>query len=454
MRIKSPLLAALVFPWMLSAQDKSDLQQILDRLTRLEQENHALADEVHQLRQELASQKAPAPESQPQPAAAQPTIDEQVQVDHQRIEEQAQSKVEASQKFPITITGMALFNAFLSGRANGGQQDPLVASSTDNPSTVAGGSLSQTIIGLEYQGPRVLGGGQVSGSLYMDFFGGTASSLNHLIRLRTGGIRIDWKNTSVMVGQDKPIIAPRDPDSLAQVAYSPLTYAGNLWLWQPQMRLEQRFALGQLTGVRAQLGVYQTSEPTLASRGGSTNYSLVSTPRPSLEGRFELWHKFSDTSRFEIAPGFHVSTTHVGGFSVPSQLFSLDWLIQPVSKIRLTGAFFNGQNDSGLGGLRQGFTFFSPTNVVPVAAMGGWGQFSYLASKRLTFNFYGGEEDDRASDLLSGDINRNFVYAGNAIYRLGPNVLLGLEASQARTFYLLQPNRLANHYDLAVAYLF
>jgi hypothetical protein len=287
----------------------------------------------------------------------------------------------------------------------------------------------------------------------MDFFGGSSSSLNHLIRLRTGAVRIDWKNTSVMVGQDKPIIAPRDPDSLAQVAISPLTDAGNLWLWQPQVRLEQRLALGDQNGILAQLGVYQTSEPTLASRGGE-NYTLASSPRPALEGRFEFWHKFNDVARLEIAPGFHLSTTHVDGYSVPSQLFSLDWLIQPWSKIRLTGAFFNGQNDAGLGGLRQGFTFFSPENVVAVRALGGWGQFSYLATRRLTFNFYGGEEDDRAVDLLSGDIHRNFVYAGNAIYRIGPNVLLGLEASQARTFYILQPNRLNNHYDVAVAYLF
>ena len=37
---------------------------------------------------------------------------------------------------------------------------------------------------------------------------------------------IDWNNTSLMLGQDKPIISPRDPDSLAQVGFSPLTGAG------------------------------------------------------------------------------------------------------------------------------------------------------------------------------------------------------------------------------------
>ena len=456
MRFNARLLVILFLPVMVSAQDKSDIQQILDRLTRLEQENRALTEEVHQLRQELATRTAApaAPEATPAPPPATPPIDEQVQVNHQRIEEQAQSKVESAQKFPITITGMALFNGYLNGRANNGQQDAFVASPTDSPNSVGGGSLGQSILGLEFQGPRVLGGGQVNGSVYMDFFGGTSSSLNHLFRIRTGAIRIDWKNTSVMVGQDKPIIAPRDPDSLAEVAISPLTDAGNLWLWQPQMRVEQRFGLGTQSGVVAQLGVYQTSEPTLASRGGANYSSLATSARPSLEGRFELWHKFGNSARVEIAPGFHVSTTHVFGYSIPSQLFALDWLIQPAAKVRFTGSFFNGQNAAGLGGLRQGFTFFNPELIVPVHATGGWGQFSYLATKRLTFNFFGGEEKDRVADLLLGDIHRNFIYAGNAMYRIGPNLLLGLEASQARTFYVLQPHRLLNHYDLAVAYLF
>lgn len=49
---------------------------------------------------------------------------------------------------------------------------------------------------------------------------------------------------------------------------------------------------------------------------------------------------------------------------------------------------------------------------------------------------------------------KNQVYAGNLIYRLGPNVLASFEASQTRTTYLGQGTRLNPHYDLALAYLF
>jgi hypothetical protein len=439
---------------LLHAQQKSDLQQILDRLERIEQENKNLADEVRALRAELAASKGVSPE----PAAAAPApapLTERVEVAEQRLADQAQSKVEASQKLPITLTGMLLFNSFLNGRANGGLEDPTIAQPGNN-SSAGGASLSQSVVGLKFQGPQVLGGGQLSGSAYFDAWGGAPSnSLDHLIRLQTATVQIDWKNTTVLVGQDKPIVSPRNPDSLAQVFEPPLSYAGNLWLWSPQVRIEQRFALGQQAGFTAQAGVYETSEPSYASRAVySDGYTASSTPRPAIEGRFEVWRKFGESARIEIAPGFHESTTHAGGFSAPSRLATVDWLIQPVSKLRFTGMFFTGENAAGIGGLRQGFTIFNDLRAVSIGANGGWMQLSYLATRRLTFNLFGGEENDRLADLLSGDVHNNQMYAANAIYRLGSNVLLGAEVSQVRTNYFLLPSRLNNHYDLAVGYLF
>jgi hypothetical protein len=440
-----------LIPALLSAQQKTDLQQILDRLERIEQENKNLAEEVRALRLELAASRggvAPAV-----PAANAPPLAERVDVNEQRIAEQAQSKVEASQKLPITLTGMVLFNTFLNGRASGGAEYPTVAA-PGNSSSAGGATLSQSVIGLKFQGPEIFGGGRLSGSTYFDAWGGNpTNSLNHTIRLRTATVEIDWKNTTILAGQDKPIVSPREPYSLAQVAVSPLTGAGNLWLWAPQVRIDQRFSLGERTGLTAQAGVYETSEPAYSARGGD-NSSLGSNPRPAIEGRFEFWRKFGENARIEIAPGFHESTSHAGGFSAPSRLGTVDWLIQPVAKVQFTGMMFYGENAAGLGGLRQGFTVFNDQRAVAIGTAGGWAQLSYLATKRLTFNLFAGQENDRAADLLSGDVHRNVMYGGNAIYRLGSNVLLGAEISQARTNYFLLPSRLNNHYDLALGYLF
>jgi len=293
----------------------------------------------------------------------------------------------------------------------------------------------------------------VNAALTMDLWGGTpSSSLNHLVRMRIATISLNWKTRSLTFGQDKPIVSPREPDSLAQVAFSPLANAGNLWLWQPQLRFEQRFSFGDDMGLRAQVGVYETSEPTAPA--GSEYSGTLSPSRPGEEGRFEFWRTFGDSGRVEIAPGFHASDTHVAGASVPSRLFTVDWLIQPISKVRITGMFFQGENAAGLGGLRQGYTIFSSRNVQAVHAAGGWAQLLFQATSRLAFHAYAGQESDRSSDLLTGSIGRNFLYAGNAIYRLGSNVLLGFEASQVRTTYLGLANRVNNHYDLSLAYLF
>jgi len=431
----------------MAAQTASpDLQRIMERLDRLEQQNQSLAEEVRQLRQELGEARGQASKSAP-------PLDEKVAVDESRVEELAQSKVEASQRFPIRVTGMALFNGFLNSKGSGGQEYPVFAW----PGRLAsgGGSFYQTTIGLDYTGPQAFLGGKVHGNVYMDFAGGTGAPLDFGFRLRTGEIEIDWADRSIMAGLESPIFAPRQPASLAQVEFAPLTGAGNLWLWIPQVRFEQKIRFTDETGVRAQFGAVQTSETQPYVQTTQTPEAA----RPGIEGRFEFYHRFlgrfqsEDGPRIEIAPGFHTSITHVAGASVSSNLFSLDWFTNPLSKLEFSGAFFSGQNVGPVGGL-EGFTILPTGAVIPVHSKGGWAQLTVLATPRLSFHIFSGLENGRAADLAEYSISRNWLYGANFFYRLAPNVLLGAEASQARTAYIDGKLRLNNHYDLALAYLF
>jgi hypothetical protein len=443
---------ALIFislPSLARAQDATALKQVLDRLDRLEKENRALADEVHALRSELALTHPPPAET--------PPLEERVEVNTQRLDDLAQTKVESTQKFPLRITGMALFNAFVNGKQNNGNENPVVAARSPGPAT-SGGTLRQSIIGLEYHGPQMFWGGKVSGSLYLDLFGGAYEAAEPPApHLRVATLQIDWKNQSFAVGQDKPIVSPREPNSLAQVGVSPLTGAGNLWLWEPQARFEQRVHFGDRDLLRAQVGVFQTAEA--AARIPAAFASTLEPARPGLEGRFEFTHHWNgaspdDSPRIEIAPGFHFSATHVAGTSVPSNLASLDWFINPLPKVEFTGMFFKGKNLAGLGALRQGFTILSAGNAIPVHGMGGWAQLRLLPTQRLSFNIYGGQHDDRDSDLRGSGIGKNQAYFGNFMYRIAPNVIVSFEAGQVRTYYIGSGQRLNNHYDLALAYLF
>jgi hypothetical protein len=451
------ILAALLWPVLLGAQASPDLAGLVARLDRLEQENRAMAEEIRALRLELdaahGERSAAAADAQTGGAAtaAPATPDERLDVQGQRIEEQAQTKVEASQRFPITLTGMALVNTFLNSRQNGGLDYPTAASASPAPDR-AGATMRQTILGLEYHGPQTFLGGSVHGAVYMDFYQG-AAPLEDWIRLRTGTIQVDWASRSIKVGVDKPIFNPREPDSLAQVGVSPLTGTGNLWLWMPQIRLEQDFSLGESSGLRAQVGAVETHE--VNPYGPAPAAGRIETVRPGVEGRLEAFHKLDRDRRLELSAGFHASTTHADGFSIPSNLVSLDWFFNPWRRVEFSGAFFSGQNvaNLGTGAINQGY-YIASNYAEAIDSRGGWGQFTIHAARRLDFHILTGQQDYQAGDLRPGSVSRNLLFGGNLLFRLAPNVLIGPEITQLRSLYLTQGTRINNHYDLAFAYLF
>lgn len=424
------------------------MQRILERLDRLEQANRQLSEEVHALRTELAAYQAKPP-GETQSASA--PVEEQVAVHEQRIEELAQTKVEASQKFPIRVTGMALVNAFLNSRHTTGADNPTAAALYAGRAA-GGATIRQTIIGLDYRGPQSLWGAKVSGSVYMDFFGGSGEPYEEAFRIRTARINFDWNSRSIMVGQETPLISPRAPNSLARVGLSPLTGAGNLWAWQPQVRFEQRFPWGERTGVRAQIALSEASDESTSISGQYA--TLPSTSRPAIEGRLELSHRIDDERRIQVAPGFHYSSTHVAGNSIPSNIFSFDAFVNPWRKLEFTGMFFAGRNVSMFATPTPGYVYGWPYGGRAVRAHGGWGQASFLATERLSFNLFGGSFAPRYADLWSGSVGVNSSWAANVMYRLAPNVIVALEGLQLRTDYVRTGTRLNNHYDLAVAYLF
>jgi hypothetical protein len=410
---------------------------LLERLDRLEAENKRLSDEIAELRKELGESSVKTAE--------------RVEVQETRTAELDSKKVEASQKMPVQVTGMLLFNAFRNGEYAGTtSSDPVTASSTAGERST-GATFRQTVLGLRFYGPDLPFGGKASGSVYMDFYSGSLQPNNNIFRLRLATLDLAWKNTTITVGQDKPIVAPREPTSLAQVGVSPLTGAGNLWQWQPQARVEQRFALGENSEIRAQAGVFENDESTNTVPAPYT--STLGIWRPAYEARVEYGYS-AGGMRFEIAPGVHKSASRVAGQSVGSHAMTLDGLARLSRWLEFTGAWFAGQNLAGLGTLRQGFTILASGAAVPVHIDGGWGQATFTASARWSFHLFGGEEADRGRDLSGNGITRNFVYGGNAMWKLAPNVVAALEASQARTTYLLTGTRLNNHYDLALAYLF
>ncbi|MGI8961695.1 MAG: hypothetical protein ACR2IV_18420 [Bryobacteraceae bacterium] len=429
-------------------QESPDVvRHILDRLDALDRQNQALLNEVHALREEIkASRVAAAPQTDA--ASQKRPLDERLGVAEQRIKEQAQTKVESSQRFPITLNGMLLFDAFLNSRepSSYGQSDAY------GPYGAYGGAtLRQSILGLEFRGPHLPRDGRVHGSLSMDFFAENPTSDN-VFRIRTGVLSFDWTRRSLTVGQDKSIIAPLQPTSFARVGIPPLSGAGNLWLWRPQIRYEERIPIATNTQAILQLGLVQTDE----------TYSLAYVPsdvpletsRPAVQARVELRHQWQDEPRVAVGFGFHSSESHILGRSVDSRVISGDLFLKPLRKLEFTGTLFRGQNFANIGGGPPGITVTDQYIPIPIHGTGGWMQLAFPVTNRLTFDLYGGRQLNDARDLVSPAILRTFTYAGNVLYHLGPNVIVGLEASQERLAYLDLHQRLTNRYDASVAYLF
>ena len=172
MRYLAPLvLMGTLITGKLSAQTSqgpvggSSAAAILERLDRLEKQNLELQNEIRKLRGELAQAQA---EPTSVPDAGEPSVAERLDIQEKRTEELAQAKVGASQRMPVELTGMLVFNAFSNGKFGGTLQNPVTAALARGQANT-GGSFRQTVLGLRFHGPALPGGGKAEGSFYMDF---------------------------------------------------------------------------------------------------------------------------------------------------------------------------------------------------------------------------------------------------------------------------------------------
>ena len=209
-RISGILLVCAAAPTLALAQSgppsSSEMQRVMERLDRLEKQNAELLSEIRELRQELGTAAAPQAEAE---APATPPPAERLDVLESRTQDLAQTRVETSQRMPVALTGMLLFNAFHNGGFGGNGQVPVTAQLNQGPSST-GATFRQTVIGLKFYGANLPGGGKASGSAYFDFWGGNSAPSNNLFRVRLATIDLAWKNYTITVGQDKPIAKTAD----------------------------------------------------------------------------------------------------------------------------------------------------------------------------------------------------------------------------------------------------
>jgi len=403
-------------------------------------------------------------------------LEEDQQLTNAKLDELNQTRISSASKYRVRLSGIVLLNLF----SNRGQADNL-----DFPALVPpdqpinshgsfGASVRQSLLGFEAFGPEV-GGAKLSADVQFDFAGGFPyapdGTVFGLARLRTGTVRMAWPNTTVIAGQDAPFFSPLSPSSLASLAVPAFSYAGNLWDWVPQARVEHRVNITESSSLLLQGGILDplTGEPPTSQFLRKPQAGEASR-QPGYATRV-AWshHAFGHDITLGIGGyysrqdwGFHRLIDGWAGTS--------DWTVPLSNRWELSGEFYRGRGLGGLGGgIGRSALFSGPiadpaTQVQGLNATGGWAQLKFRQTEKLEWNGAFGQDNAFARDLrffqgsqqsyIDPSLARNQSALVNFIYRPRSDLLFSTEYRRLRTFSILGNSDSADQINLSVGVLF
>jgi Skp family chaperone for outer membrane proteins len=402
-------------------------------------------------------------------------LEESTQLLGSKIDEQYQTKVETAGKYRARLSGIVLMNAFRNVGASDNLDFPNYAMPTPYGTSQAtlGATLRQSEIGLEIFGPT-LAGAKTSADVRFDFAGGFPSTPNGvnfgIVRMQTASLRFDWEHTSVVAGQDSLFISPLSPTSFASLATPAFAYAGNLWGWTPQLRVEHGFEVASDQTLTLQAGILDnlTWEPPsdpfdrYAQAGEQSG-------QPAYAARTAWSKHISDHPLTFAVAGYYGRQNWSWNRFVDGWAGMTDWQIPIVRRVTLSGEFYRGRGIGGLGaGIGRAVLFGGdPNNIsTPIHGLdsaGGWSQLKVQLTPKLELNGVFAEDNAFANDVrgFAVDANnfttilgRNRGLLGNLVYRPKSDLLLSAEFRRLRSFPIYSGSSATNQVNLAMGVLF
>jgi hypothetical protein len=441
--------------------------QVRELRTLLDTMRDQLADsrrESEELRRELQAVREQLPQAPPR--AQIDALAEEADLLRAKVEDLEQTKIESGSKHHVRLSGLVLLNVASTSGSVDSLDLPGIAQ--PRPAGESGGSLSagvrQSHVGLEVFGPT-LGGARTAGDLTFDFFGGLPGTPEGVsapfVRLRTATFTMDWKNASILAGQDVPFFSPRSPTSLASTAYPALSAAGNLWAWTTQLHVDHRIALPNDSTLTMQWGVLDPLTGELPDH----EYNRVATAgeRSHLPAQAirVSWQRGVDARLVAVGAGaYHASQDWGFGRDVHAWAATTDWAVALGPRFAVSGELYRGRALGGLGGgasesvLFDGPATVSTSSVVAVDSAGGWSQLKFTPLSRIEFNAAYGEDNPFRTGLSrlltigsvdASAVNRNASAFLNAIYQARSNLLFSVEYRRLWTTSLDDVKRTANH---------
>jgi hypothetical protein len=392
-----------------------------------------------------------------------------------KIDEQYQTKLETASKYRARLHGIVLMNAF----GNVGASDNLDFPNYAEPvlpgwaKSTVGATLRQSEIGLEIFGPN-LAGAKTSADIQLDFSGGFPGTGNGvdfgIVRLQTASMRFDWEHTSVVAGQDSLFISPLSPTSFASLATPAFAFAGNLWGWTPQLRVEHRFSISDQQTVTVQAGILDNLD---------WEYPPNSFYRWAQAGELSGQPAYAFRTAWSRPVNEHPLSLGVAGYygrqdwnwgrNVDAWAGMADWQIPILPRLALSGEFYRGRGIGGLGGaigtsiLYGGDPSLPFTPIRGLNTVGGWSQLKVQLTPKLELNGVVSLDDAFASDVrgFATDRNnfgpilgRNRGALGNVIFRPRSDLVLSAELRRLRTFPVYSGSSTTNQVNLSVGILF
>ncbi len=472
-----------------------ELRELVDQMRSENAESRA---EMHQLRQDLQATRAlleqpAAPAggtaattaavstptvSAPQGAAP---LEERVQKLEEstslmgsKIDEQYQTKVETASKYRARLHGIVLMNAFRNVGGSDNLDFPSYAEGVGGgaPQATLGATLRQSEIGLEIFGPT-LAGAKTSADVQLDFSGGfpaTGNGVNFgIVRLQTASMRLDWEHTSVVAGQDSLFISPLSPTSFASLATPAFAFAGNLWGWTPQVRIEHRFSISDKQNVTMQAGILDNLDwESPANSFYRSAQAGEMSGQPAYAFRTAWSHEVREHPLSFGVAGYYGRQNWKWGRYVDAWAGMADWQIPIAPRLGLSGEFYRGRGIGGLGGaigtsilVGTSSAQFPPLRGLDTA--GGWSQIKLQLTPKLELNgviaeddAFAGDARGFASDADNGGpiIGRNRGAMGNFVFRPRSDLVFSAEFRRLRTFPVYNASNSSNQVILSMGILF
>jgi hypothetical protein len=392
-----------------------------------------------------------------------------------KVDEQNQVKVESGSKYRVRLSGIVLMNLFDNRGAVDSQDVPSYAATraTYGPKTNFGATLRQSEFGLEVFGPQ-LAGAKTSGEVQFDFSGGLPNTLNGVnygtVRLRTASMKMDWADTSVVAGQDSLFFSPLSPTSFASLSIPAFGYAGNLWGWIPQLRVEHRFNLMEGKAISVQAGILDnlTGEPPY-SQFNRLAQAGENSGQPAYATRVAWTQSIGDEPLSFGAAGYFTPQNWNFGRRVDGWAGMADWNIPITSRFSFSGELYRGLAIGGLGGgigqsvLYSGDPRDPSTRIRALNSAGGWSQLKFKPLPKLEFNGAFGLDNPFGHDLRAFPqgstiygtaLGQNRSALVNFVLRPRSNLLFSAEYRHLRTLELPGSADTAEQFNLMMGVLF